>query len=144
MKLYKKILLGIDLEHAEDKVARTAIDLAKQFEAELWAVYVIEHMKGYDALYYQINFDVEKALMEEAQQKMAAFGEKYNIPKQNQVIKMGVTKFNLLQEAQEIKADLIVVGSHGRHGVQLLLGSTANAVLHGAECDVLVVHLRNQ
>ena len=38
-------------------------------------------------------------------------------------------------------ADLIVVGSHGRHGLALLLGSTANGVLHGATCDVLAVRV---
>ncbi|MEO1899758.1 MAG: universal stress protein, partial [Methylococcales bacterium] len=37
--------------------------------------------------------------------------------------------------------DLIVVGSHGRHGLALLLGSTANGVLHHAVCDVLAVRL---
>jgi len=43
--------------------------------------------------------------------------------------------------ANEIGADLIVVGSHGRHGLALLLGSTANGVLHGAPCDVLAVRV---
>jgi universal stress protein A len=43
--------------------------------------------------------------------------------------------------AKENTCDLIVVGSHGRHGLALLLGSTANDVLHGAPCDVLAVHL---
>jgi len=36
----------------------------------------------------------------------------------------------------------IVVGSHGRHGLALLLGSTANDILHGAPCDVLAVRLK--
>jgi len=44
--------------------------------------------------------------------------------------------------AGEIKADLIVVGSHGRHGLGLLLGSTASSVVHHAACDVLAVRLR--
>jgi universal stress protein A len=44
--------------------------------------------------------------------------------------------------AKERGVDLIVVGSHGRHGLQLLLGSTANGVLHLAECDVLAVRVR--
>lgn len=44
--------------------------------------------------------------------------------------------------AAEQACDLIVVGSHGRHGLALLLGSTANDVLHGAPCDVLAVHLK--
>jgi universal stress protein A len=37
---------------------------------------------------------------------------------------------------------LIVVGSHGRHGVRLLLGSTANGILHHAKCDVLAVRIK--
>ncbi len=44
--------------------------------------------------------------------------------------------------AKEHDCDLIVVGSHGRHGLALLLGSTANDVLHGAPCDVLAVSLK--
>ena len=39
--------------------------------------------------------------------------------------------------------DLIVVGSHGRHGLALLLGSTADAVLHHAKCDVMAVRLQD-
>jgi universal stress protein A len=45
--------------------------------------------------------------------------------------------------ADENQADLIVVGSHGRHGIKMLLGSTANAVLHHAHCDVLAVRLKD-
>ena len=41
----------------------------------------------------------------------------------------------------DIAADLIVIGSHGRHGLALLLGSTANGVLHGAPCDVLAIRV---
>ena len=44
--------------------------------------------------------------------------------------------------AEEQQCDLIVVGSHGRHGLALLLGSTAHDVLHGAPCDVLAVRLK--
>jgi universal stress protein A len=43
--------------------------------------------------------------------------------------------------ARENACDLIVVGSHGRHGLALLLGSTANDLLHGAPCDTLAVSL---
>jgi universal stress protein A len=44
--------------------------------------------------------------------------------------------------AEELKAGLIVIGSHGRHGLGMILGSTANGVLHGASCDVLAVRIK--
>lgn len=46
--------------------------------------------------------------------------------------------------AEENNVDLIVVGSHGRKGIKMLLGSTANAVLHHAGCDVLAVRLKDE
>ncbi len=51
---------------------------------------------------------------------------------------------NTAQFAKQDNIDLIVVGSHGRHGLALLLGSTANGVLHGANCDVLAVRVKEQ
>lgn len=44
--------------------------------------------------------------------------------------------------AEDESTDLIIVGSHGRHGLALLLGSTASGVLHHSPCDVLAVRLR--
>jgi universal stress protein A len=41
--------------------------------------------------------------------------------------------------AQALEADLVVVGTRGKHGVELITGSTANAVLHGSSCDTLSV-----
>ena len=43
--------------------------------------------------------------------------------------------------AKQENIDLIVVGSHGRHGLALIFGSTSNSVLHGASCDVLAVRI---
>ena len=48
-----------------------------------------------------------------------------------------------LKLAEEQSVDLIIIGSHGRHGLALLLGSTANAVLHHAKIDVLAVRVGN-
>ncbi len=48
----------------------------------------------------------------------------------------------VLDCAGEFGADVIVLGSHGRSGIRRVLGSTASAVVHLAECDVLTVRLR--
>jgi universal stress protein A len=53
----------------------------------------------------------------------------------------GRPESEIQRTAQSVGADVIVVGSHGRHGLALLLGSTANGVLHGASCDVLAVRV---
>ena len=55
---------------------------------------------------------------------------------------MGPTKSQIQEIAESIGIDLIICGSHGRHGLSLLLGSTANAVLHHATCDVLAIRIK--
>ena len=54
---------------------------------------------------------------------------------------IGRPESQIHQLAEDVAADLIVVGSHGRQGLALILGSTANGVLHGAHCDVLAVRV---
>jgi nucleotide-binding universal stress UspA family protein len=57
--------------------------------------------------------------------------------------RIGAPVREVLGLAEEIGADLIVMGSHGRGAVgRLLLGSVSTAVLHGARCPVLVVRLK--
>ncbi len=63
------------------------------------------------------------------------------ISKENQVVTVGRPESEIHRLAKEQGVDLVVVGSHGRRGIQLLLGSTANGVLHGSECDVLAVRI---
>ena len=54
---------------------------------------------------------------------------------------LGAPATEVRAKAQELGSDLIVIGSHGRSGWKLLLGSTANKVLHGSHCDILTVHV---
>ena len=59
------------------------------------------------------------------------------------LVEIGPPKSEITRIAEEQEVDLIVVGSHGRHGfVENLLGSTANAVIHHAKCDVLTVKIQ--
>ena len=89
------------------------------------------------------GIDVERELVNEASQELLNIGESLGIPESHLSVKVGPAKQIILEEAKNIGSDLILVGSHGRHGVRLLLGSTANAVIHGAECDVLAVRVEN-
>ena len=55
------------------------------------------------------------------------------------MLESGLIKNEILRVASEYKIDLIVAGSHGKHGLALLLGSTAHAILNSAPCDMLIV-----
>ena len=59
----------------------------------------------------------------------------------NNVVLTGSPAHEIRRYAAESEADLILMGSHCRHGLGVLLGSTANGVLHGAPCNVLIVRI---
>jgi len=100
----------------------------------------VEHVNTYGAGFaYPVVGDIESELLEEGKKSLFQVAEKIGIATDDVVIEVGSPKNVILDTADRLKVDLIVVGSHGRHGLQLLLGSTANAVLHNANCDVLAV-----
>lgn len=143
MKIYKHILVAVELMQKTDaEPVKRGVQLAKELGAKLSFVNAIEHISGYGAYGMGIGVEVEKALLENAEKEMQKLCKRVGIEVKNKIIKLGPAKFVILEEAESLKTDLIIVGSHGRHGVDIVLGSTANAVLHGAKCDVLAVRLK--
>ena len=84
---------------------------------------------------------IQEDIQNQAEQQIAEIAKRLNIPSAQQHITMGRPETEIHHLAANISADVIVIGSHGRHGLALLLGSTANGVLHGASCDVLAVRV---
>ena len=84
---------------------------------------------------------IQEQIQDTAKSHLTEFAETLNIEEENSHLIFGRPETEIHTLANEIGADLIVVGSHGRHGLALLLGSTANGVLHGAPCDVLAVRV---
>ena len=143
-KLYKNILLAVELNSAGDQqIIKKALELVQEFDAKLTLVHAIEHISSYGATYgVAVGGEIEEMLLESARKEMRKLGEKINVPEKQQIIKFGPAKVTILDEVENTNTDLIIVGSHGRHGIRLLLGSTANAVLHAAPCDVLAVRIK--
>lgn len=140
---YKNILVALALEVSSDrKVIDKAKEFATQFGSKLWLVHSVEHLRRYGADYgVTAGIDVDAVLVTEAEQLMGKIADELGVPDEHCLILEGPSKHIILEEAKKMKANLIIVGSHGRHGVQLLLGSTSNSILHGAECDVLAVRV---
>jgi universal stress protein A len=146
MNNYKHILLAVDFFDQCDAVVDRAQELASRYQAKLSIVHVVDSLPITDAGYgadIPINLDLTAELMDSAKVRLAKLAEQLAITENNQWLEMGSPKTEIIRIAIENAVDLIVVGSHGRHGLALLLGSTANGVLHYAPCDVLAVRLKD-
>lgn len=138
--MYKHILLATDLTQDGEVAAEKAKVLANLYHAKLSLLHVIEPIPTYG--YIEIA-ELEEARRAEVNQAMVKLAEKLQVSALDQHIEVGLTKHQILRKAKELGIDLIVVGSHGHHGLARLLGSTANAILHNAECDVLTVRFKS-
>lgn len=133
---YSRILVATDLSDNTQPTIEKALKLAKSFDAELILLHVIEPIPAYG---YPGIADLESPLIDHAKEEMAQFGEKYGISSENLKVEFGSVKTQVLHCANESKVDLIIVGSHGKHGLGPLLGSSASAIVNGAQCDVLTI-----
>lgn len=138
--MYKHILLATDLSNETDYIINKVRAIKSLTNARLSLVHVVEPLPGYSYAYLGVE-DIEGQLIEESKNALAKLGKELSVDVKDQWIEVGPTKSKILGVAENIHADLIICGSHGRHGLSLLLGSTANAILHGAKCDVLTVRL---
>ena len=146
MATYQNILVAVDLS-SESEVVLQKAQLIAGPNADIHLVYVQEPM---DNVYVGIVpqsaafsglGDLEAQLSEELKQKLIVLGEKFNVPSEQLHILNGSPAYEIHRFAKDNDVQLIVIGTHGQKGLQLLLGSTANAVLHGAGCDVLSVRI---
>jgi len=146
MSDYQHILLAVDYSEQGRYVADKAKSLASLYQAKLSIIHVLDNIPMPDTNYgevislTQVSSDV---LLETEKTKLTQLGDYLAIDLANRWLLWGVPKQEIMHIAEQEQVDLIVVGSHGRHGLALLLGSTANSVLHYAKCDVMAIRLKN-
>ncbi|REE21439.1 MULTISPECIES: universal stress protein [unclassified Paraburkholderia] len=145
--MYKRILVAIDGSQAAQRALEEALKIAEAAQATVTAVFVAEHVAQ--------MVDMSTGLLDEqarttasAEAAMATLEDARALLQQRKV--RGLTRIIdaygediasvLCRVADECEADLLVVGTHGRHGIgRLLLGSVAEALLRRASVPVLVV-----
>ena len=142
---YEHILVAVDLTEECDPVIKRAVDLAGT-TAKLSLVHIVEPMAM--AFGGDVPMDLsqlQQQQFDQAKERLDRLINKYPALKKDQShLTYGQPRQEIHHLAKEQGCDMIVVGSHGRHGLALLLGSTANDVLHGAPCDVLAVRLQSK
>ena len=142
----RRILVPIDLSDASAKVAAYAVELSRRLGAELTALYVVEESDG--ILGFSVaTADAEESLQElenEAERELRAHASRYLSPGTQVKVCAGDPAAKVLETARELGADLIVMGNHGRSGLErMILGSTAEQVIRHADVPVVSVPLHD-
>ena len=140
---YRHILLATDFAPESRRVGERAVELAARYGARLSLLHVVDYvpLELSNDMMLAEPVDVDGRLVEEARESLDRLAGDLGQGDAQRWVVLGSTGPEIKRTAEEHDVDLIVVGSHGRHGLALLLGSTANAVLHGAPCDVLAVRV---
>lgn len=142
---YKNILVAIDFSDAVDTVIQKAIKVAHRNNTQFTVLHAVEFFPPPD-----ISYDLaptpdwtmySEVLIKNATESLKKLCDKYQLTEVTQVVVLGVPKYEICNYASEHDCDLIIMGSHGYHGIRRLLGSTANGVLHEMPCDVMAVKI---
>ncbi len=141
---YTHILLATDLLQETSAVTEKAKQLADLHQAKLSVIHVVESVPIYfgNELVLPETQEIERQLLQRAKDKMVELCLSLALVEADGHVEMGVTKHEIIEFAKKNSVDLIVLGSHSRHGLEHLLGSTARAVVNVAPCDVLAVRFK--
>ena len=146
---YKIVLIAIDLEGEPKQVlakAQLLVDPSADiaiFNAAFDPSYIYACYAETGGLLKETSVTIKDKARIKALQQLNQLVKKTNLQTAHCIVEFGRAADQIIEQAKKLQAELIIISSHGRHGVSLLLGSTANAVLHHAECDVLAVKIKN-
>jgi nucleotide-binding universal stress UspA family protein len=139
--MYKRIIVAVDLSEPipNPKGLTQAVELAKAGGGELRLVNIQPVIPATFMEYVPVDFDVEQATR--AKEALDAILASIDLPadRKSDAARAGGIYHELLQEASDWDADLIVVGSHRPVMSDYLLGSNAKTIVRHAQCSVLVV-----
>lgn len=140
MTTNQKVLVAVDLDESS---ARYVLESAKKLlpNASLSLLHVLERSSFYamgDPGFALVE-DLHLRMTQDIQRYLDGLGAAHGVAERH--VREGHAATVIQQFAEDHGHDLIVLGTHGRHGIKRLLGSTANAVLHGVHCNVLAVRV---
>ncbi len=148
MSDYNHILAAVDFSAAAEAIGARALDLSQRYACRVTLVHAVDYLLplGYadDFTPSPVMMIDENELLEQSRRSLQTFAEKMGLEEARQQVLAGAPRQEIIRYAREHDVDLIVIGSHGRHGLDRLLGSTARSILNDAPCDVLAVRIREE
>ena len=148
-KHYSRILYATDYSTASARALAEAVALAKQNDAELMVLHVIDPVSSYvtgeDIGGAELYLKLEETTKQEAESSMKKLMDKLSKlkVKAKSLLLRGTAHDQIVKAAKNRRANLIVIGTHGRSGLsRLLMGSVASKIVSTAHCPVLTVRGR--
>jgi nucleotide-binding universal stress UspA family protein len=146
MREIKTVLLPVDFSDSSELLADYALTFGTRFSARVFVLHVVSSLEDYTGLYLP-HISLETVMGEvylSAKKSLNEFCLKYFEKKiqYESILAKGDAYREILNTAAEKKVDVIIMGTHGRSGLDhLVFGSTVERVLRGAECPVLTVRV---
>jgi nucleotide-binding universal stress UspA family protein len=145
--MFKTILFATDFSESSEHAFQYALSLARKFESRLVIIHVINEPVDLRGFYVpHISFDkLEEEIEQGAQKMMEKFcrtrGQDY--PRLETFVVPGIPYDEIIKKGEELSADLIVVGTHGRTGLDhVLFGSTAEKVVRKSPVPVMTIRIK--
>ena len=144
MKEFKTILFATDFSESSDYAFQYALSMAESFDARLVILHIINEPVDLRGFYVpHISFDkLEEEIEQGAQKLMEQFERKYLGEFSNfaSIVSPGIPYDEIIKRAESENADLIVMGTHGRTGLDhVLFGSTAEKVVRKSPVPVMTI-----
>jgi len=144
--MFSKLLLPTDFSDCSAEAARVARLLAERFGSRIVVLHILDEPAALDPMFRgDVPLELLRSRMEQfAQESMDAFLAAHFSGFENvdTMLAAGIPYREIIKKARECGAGLIVIGTHGRTGVEhVIFGSTAEKVVRIAPCPVLSVRM---
>lgn len=146
----KKVVTPVDFSDNSKLIAESAGYLAGKFGASMYLVFVVQNFEDYSGFFVpQMTLPtLEGELAESAEVKMASFAaeieqscKEAGVTELKYKVFMGDVGEKIIDYANDIEADLIVMGTHGYKGLEkIMFGSVADKVVRAASCPVMTIN----
>lgn len=156
--MIKKVLIALDYSEATMQISKKGAELAKAFSADVVLIHVLSDPTYYASLNYSpiLGFDsfsnldiIQTSTIEDVKKAAVDFlnrFKKHFEPRAvDTIVSEGDFADEILRHAHEVGADVIVMGTHSRSGIdKIFMGSVAEKVLHKSETPVYIIPIRNK
>ena len=145
--MFKKVLCAVDFSEFTDEIVGYAVNIAKKFDAALHMIHVIPNLTYYTPYESFLTPEnlvaVEKNMEKGVDKDFDKIIKKIDIPVKK-TVRTGITFVEIIDYVKAESIDLIVMGTHGRSGIEhILIGSVAEKVVRKSPCPVLTIRPKN-